>query len=604
VSDVSIVLTVLGVTIILFVWNRFPVEIVAISASLSLVATGILTTNEALAGFGDPTVVFIASLFVVSTALDQTGVTAWAGQQLLRAAGESRTKLMLATMGLAAVMTAIISVNGAVAALLPMVVVMAIRLRQPTSQMLMPLAFAAHAGSMLALTGTPVNVLAADAAEDAGVGRFGYFEFALVGIPLLIGVIGLTLLLGPRLLPHRTPKTLPPDLSAHARTLGRQYLGDGQVFRLQVSPGSAVIARSAADVAARLPSDVELIGVVVSGAESLGRPAAISVGDVVILRGDAEQIHGFVAGAGLEMLSTAGLTQPADQLLGKRYGVVELVIPPRSGLIGARVFPGMVTESGDLVVLAVQRKGEDLGSTEVEIAVGDTLLVQGAWEALDREIEIDRDVLPVDEPTAVRSQAVPLGPRSIEALIITGAMVVLLATGLVPAAIAGLLAAMAMILFGVLTVPQAYGGVSWTTVFLVGGMIPISVAMQVSGTADRIADVLVDVVGDAGPRVLLLAIFVLAAVIGATISNTATALIVIPIAVSASAELGVSVRPVLMAVTVSCSAAFLMPITTPANLMVMGPGGYKFNDYWKFGLPLLLFYGFIVVLYIPLIWQF
>ncbi len=173
-----------------------------------------------------------------------------------------------------------------------------------------------------------------------------------------------------------------------------------------------------------------------------------------------------------------------------------------------------------------------------------------------------------------------------------------------PAAIAGLLAAMAMILLGVLTIPQAYGGVSWTTVFLVGGMIPISLAMQVSGTADKIADVLVDVVGDAGPRVLLLAIFVLAAVIGATISNTATALIVIPIAVSASAELGVSVRPVLMAVTVSCSAAFLMPITTPANLMVMGPGGYKFNDYWKFGLPMLIFYGLIVVFYIPLIWQF
>ena len=603
-SDVAIVLTVLGVTIVLFVWNRFPVEIVAIGASLSLVATDILTANEALSGFGDPTVVFIASLFVVSTALDQTGVTAWAGQQLFRAAGESRLKLMLSTMVLSALMTAIISVNGAVAALLPMVVVMAVRLRQPTSQMLLPLAFSAHAGSMLALTGTPVNVLAADAADEAGVGRFGFFEFALVGVPLLIGVIAITLLLGPRLLPHRTPKTLPPDLSAHARTLGRQYLGDRQVSRLLVPAGSAVIGSSAGEIAARLPSGVELVGVVVDGADSLERPSALSVGDIVILRGDAEEIRGFVAGAGLEMLSTAGLTQPADQLLGRRYGVVELVVPPRSGLIGARVFPGMVTESGDLVVLAVQRKGEDLGSHEVEIAVGDTLLVQGAWEALDREIEVDRDVLAVDEPTVVRSQAVPLGPRSIEALIITGAMVVLLATGIVPAAIAGLLAAMAMILFGVLTLPQAYGGVSWTTVFLVGGMIPISLAMQVSGTADEIADVLVDVVGDAGPRVLLLAIFVLAAVVGATISNTATALIVIPIAVSACAELDVSVRPVLMAVTVSCSAAFLMPITTPANLMVMEPGGYKFNDYWKFGLPMLIFYGFIVVFYIPVIWQF
>jgi di/tricarboxylate transporter len=252
----------------------------------------------------------------------------------------------------------------------------------------------------------------------------------------------------------------------------------------------------------------------------------------------------------------------------------------------------------------VQRRGEDVGPESVRLAVGDTLLLQGQWEHLDREMDTDRDVLVVDDPALVRRQAAPLGRKSAQAAIITVVMVLMLATGVVPAAAAGLLAAGAIVVTGVLTMPQLYRSISWPTVVLVAGMIPLSTAMQVSGAADDIANVLVDVVGDAGPRVLLFGLFLLAASIGSFISNTATALVLIPIAVSASVDLGVSPKPVLLAVGVSCAAAFLTPITTPANLMVMGPGGYRFGDYWKFGLPLLLFYGVVVVFYIPLIWRF
>ena len=155
-----------------------------------------------------------------------------------------------------------------------------------------------------------------------------------------------------------------------------------------------------------------------------------------------------------------------------------------------------------------------------------------------------------------------------------------------------------------MSMPRVYQSISWTTVVLVAGMIPVSTAMQVSGAADDIAELLVDLVGDAGPRVLLLALFVLAAAVGAVISNTATALVLLPIAASVSVDLGVSPKPVLLGVGVSCAAAFLTPITTPANLMVMGPGGYRFGDYWKYGLPLLVLYGVVVVFYIPLIWRF
>ena len=227
----TITFLILGAVVVLFIWNRLPVELVAVGAALSLYATGVLEVEEALTGFGDPAVVLIASLFVVSEGLDATGVTAWAGQELIARVGESRTRLMVLVLLLVAFLTALISVNGAVAALVPMVVVLAVRTGRPTSQLLMPLAFGAHAGSMLALTGTPVNVLVSDAAAGAGAGTFGFFEFTLVGIPLVAGTIAVVVLFGQRLLPERTPESLPADLSDHARTLTRQYLQDHRVYR-------------------------------------------------------------------------------------------------------------------------------------------------------------------------------------------------------------------------------------------------------------------------------------------------------------------------------------------------------------------------------------
>jgi di/tricarboxylate transporter len=520
-DDSTITFVVLGAAVALFVLDRWPVAIVALGVALALWATGVLSLEDALKGFGDPTVLFIASLFVVSEALDASGVTAWVGQELAARVGESRTKLMVYTMGLAALLTALINVNGAVAALVPVTVVMAVRTGRSPSQLMLPLAFAAHAGSLLALTGTPVNVITAEAAHDAGVGAFGFLEFSLVGVPLTLGVIAIVVLFGERLLPQRHPRSIAADFSGHARTLITQYQ----------------------------------------------------------------------------------LDHTADELMTRGSGVAEVVIPPRSALAGDRVFPGMTTESGDLAILAVQRGGDDLGPGESVLAEGDTLLLQGTWDALDANLE-DPGVLVVDPPEQVRRQAVPLGAGAKRTLIVLAAMVVALATGVIPAAVAGLLAASAIVVSGVLTVEQAQRGISWTTVVLVGGMISLSTAMVSSGAATLLADRLVDVVGDAGPRALLLGLFLLTALLGQLISNMATALIVIPVAISAAAEMDVSAKPVLMAVTVSAAASFLTPVATPANLMVLGPGGYRFGDYWKLGLPMLVLFGLVATLLVPVFWSF
>lgn len=517
-SDAGISLLILAICIALFVWNRLPVEIVALATALATYATGLLDVEQALAGFGSPVVLFLGALFVVSEGIDSTGVTAWAGQKLMGAVGERPRSLLVLMMAMSAVLSALISPNGAVAAVLPMSVVVATHARVPPSRKAMPLAFAASAGSLLMLTGTPVNLLVSEAATQAGVGGFGFFEFGLIGVPLVIGTIVLITIIGPRVLPLRTSLSGATDLSGHARTLGEHY---------GIEPGALAVNRE--------------------------------------------------------------------------LGVAEIVIPPRSDLIGVSVSPGTKTRQG-LVVLAVQRLGRSRTGRTV-LDVGDAMLVQGPWEALAERADSD-DVLVVDSPELIRRQAVPMGPRAKRAIVILVALIVLLALDVVPAAVAGIVAASAMVLSRAVRVSQAYRSISWSTLLLIGGLIPLSTAIQETGGAAMIADLLIGVVGDAGPYALMVGIFVLIGTLGQVVSNMATALIVLPIAVAAANEMGVSPRPVLMLVTVAAAASFLTPIATPANMMAMGPGGYRFGDYWKLGLPLMVWFLLVATLLIPVIWPF
>ena len=272
----------------------------------------------------------------------------------------------------------------------------------------------------------------------------------------------------------------------------------------------------------------------------------------------------------------AALAQTPEALVNRRSGIAEVVIPPRGAGGPAR------------------RRRSRTRRDEAR-----RLLLRGTWAALDEQLE-DPAVLVVDPPALVRRQAVPLGPGAERAIAVLAVMVVLLVTGAVPAAVAGLLAASAIVLLRLLGTDQAFRSISWTTVVLVGGMISLSTAMVETGAAEDLADELVTLVADAGPHALLVALFVLTAALGQLISNMATALIVIPIALSAAAEMDVSAKPVLMAVAVSAAAAFLTPVATPANLMMMGPGGYRFGDYWRLGLAL---FGVVSVLLVPVFWS-
>lgn len=518
-SDPGITLIVLAAAVVLFVMDRIPVAVVAFLVPLALWATGVLTLGEATAGFGDPTVLFIGALFVVSEALDATGITTWVGNQVMQRGGKNALTLNVTLMLAVAVLTALITPNGAVAALIPVIVVIAIRGRRSPSELLLPAAFSAHAGSLLMLTGSPVTVIAADYIEEVGGGRMGLFSIGAIGVPLVLATIVICVTLGSRLVPQRTPARALRDFGDHAAVLSRHY----------------------------------------------------------------------------------DLTAP-DELMDREMGLAEFLVPPRSTFIGDLVYPGMRTDSGNLVVAAVHRGGADVPEP-TELQAGDSLALRGAWGALDEATE-DPDLIAVDDPGTVRRQAVPLGAGAKRAVAVLAGMVLLLGTGIVPAPVAGIVAALAMVLLGVVTVPKALQAVSWTTLILVAGMMSLSAAMVSSGAATMLAEGLVGLLGGAGGYALLGGLFLITAVMGQLISNTATALIVMPIGIAASAQLGVSPVPVLVAIAVFAAGALLTPVATPANLMVMEAGGYRFGDYWKLGLPLLLVYGLLGTFLVPVFWPF
>ena len=542
--------------------------------------------------------IFIGSLFVVAEGIDATGITTWLGQQVIARVGDKRSTLLIAVCLLAAVLSTLLTLNGATAALIPLAVMLAIRIGRPPSQMLMPITFAGGAGSLLMLPGSPVNIIVSDAAAKAGEGQFPVFSFAVVGIPVLAGTIAIAIVFGPKLLPWTRPTQEIPNLARHAETLAEQYAEKGGFYRLRIREGSTLIGIAAQDVDEAHYPGIKIVGAqAADGAATMAEP--LQVGDVLVVSGPRLEVSHLAIDHHLAVYLVA---PDREQLLSPEAGVAEVVVPPRSSLVGSVVFPGM-QRAKDQVILAVQRNGRQREQPRTKLEPGDTLLVHGSWDALDL-LAKDTDVLVVDAPDVVRRQAVAWGSGAWRAIGVLALVIVLLATGLVPPVIAGVIGAILMIMLRVVPVAKAYRAISWDTIILIGALVPLTQTIQSSGAADKIATVLLGAVGDGGPRLLMLAVFVLTAVLGQLISNTATALVVTPIAVSAATVSDVSVLPILMSVAVAGCASLLTPISTPGNMMIMGPGGYRFGDYWKLGLPTMLWWLLCAMVIIPLVWHF
>jgi di/tricarboxylate transporter len=405
-------------------------------------------------------------------------------------------------MIVAAVFSGLIGMNGAVAAMLPIVVVVAVRTKVAPSLLMIPLAFACLTGSKLTLLGTPVNVIAATQAEETGVGHIGFFEWSVLGIPLLAGTIVITLLLGRWLLPERRGQSIPADFSRHAQTLVEQYRLEDGLHHFRVRETSPYVGKSRTNLDLRNYADLNLVALLDGESATPLQRTEIAEGDLILVRGAAEAAGRLAADMHLAVREGDKPGPMADVLLNRASGLAEVIIPLRSKMIGQSVFPGMTTQDGDLMVLAIQRGAADTRDEPVQLRAGDHLLLHGTWKALDQYLA-DPKVLVVDSPEVIQKQAVALGPGAHSAIAILLLLVVLLTFNLVPAPIATVVCAALMIVTGVLTVPQFYRGIDWNTVILIGAMIAPATAMTKTGAAVLIGDYVVNALGGFGPHVVL-----------------------------------------------------------------------------------------------------
>lgn len=598
-QESTVVLIIIAVGVLLFIWNRIPAVVVGILLILAFVLTGVLNLREAVGGFGDPVVVMVFGLFVVAAGLESAGVTTWAGQKLVKASKGSVGKAFFFLFLIASVMTSVIGFIAACAALIPVTVVLSLRLKIPTSQLMMPLAFTIHAASMLTLLGTPINVIALGAAQDVGL-KLNFFEFALIGIPLVVGSVVIIMLTRKFLLPHHNGDSMPQDFSGYAMTLVKQYRLDDGLHHLIVHKASPLVGQATegwkpgGTLVLKAIQDPKTFAPI--------QRNQFAEGDILLVRGDGEETARLAQtfDLGLRCDESDSLS---DTLVNRESGLAEVVLPPRSEFIGKTVFPGMATPDGDLMVLGINRAGADMGFKPAVLQAGDSLLLQGTWKALDQRLGTPQ-LLQVNSPDLVRSQTVALSGPAKQAVSILVVMVVLLALGLFPPAITALICTVAMVLLGVITMPQVYKMVDWNTCLLIGAMIPIATAMQKAGVDVIIAENLVESIGHMGPLVLMAGLFLTTAILCQFLANTATALVMLPPTVAAASQLGISPLPFIIAVAVASQAAFFTPVATPNNLMIMGPGGYKFGTYWKFGLPLFIWWFIATLFIVPFFWRF
>ena len=606
-SDAALSLIVLGVTVVLFIINKLPVGLVAIGSALALYFLGLVQLDELTSGLGQSVIAFIAALFVISEGLEASGITAWLGSVLARVAGRTRTRVVAAIMVLAAALSPLITINGAAAALVPVSVAVARRAHLSPSRVLLPLAFAASAGSLLTLSGSPVNVIIDEAATEQTGSSIGYFGFSLIGVPLVVVTLLVIALVGDRLIPRRESQSLPEDFSRYQRDVVEHYELSGlattgvRTFRLHVEPASTLVGKT---VRAAITDDaIDTVAAQSERGRVLSSTHRLEPSDVLVVSGVGTAVETLAREADLTVEDTIGrrMSGQRDSLINRDNGICELVIPPRSSWIGRPAFGGMVRAEDGLLVLSVRRQNDDVSSRASTLQEGDALLVYGPWGALDALAD-DKDVLVVASSETVRRQTVPLGRSAPRAAVILVVTIALLASGAVPPVVAGLLGAGAMVLFRVLSSEQAYRAVPWATLVLIAALIPMSAAITSSGGAELIARPIVDLVSGHSAYLLLAMLFVLTAVLGQFISNVATALIVIPIALVAAADVGVDARTVLMVVCVAAAASLLTPIATPANMIVMNPGGYRFGDYWRLGIVLMVCWLIVTVTLVPVFW--
>lgn len=613
-------IVVLAVSAVFFAIGRVRADVVALCALLALVLTNVLTPAEALAGFASPVVVMMAGLFVVGGAVLQTGLAKMMSGRIMALAGQSSGSIYLLVMLVTAVIGAFVSNTGTVALMLPIVVSIAASARTNVRTLLMPLAFASSMGGMLTLIGTPPNLVIDEALVEAGHEGLSFFSFLPVGIVcIIVGV----LVLWPLSKYFLSKRDEAEETSRGRKSLNDlvgEYGLDIELTRCQLDTTSRLVGMKMADVdlynqygltilerrqermaQTRLMKNVSQT--------TVDANTVFETGDVLYLSGGRDRLKTFFADYQLNELKVADKDESSEtQLEFYDIGLAELVMLQGSRLVGRRIRSTALRAKYHINVLAIRRKGKYIreGLADEVLSVGDVLLVQGNWSDIARLEREEDDWVVLGQPLAEAAQ-VTLTYRAPLAGAILLLMVAMMVFDFIPVApvTAVLLAAVLMVLCGCFrNVEAAYKTINWESLVLIAAMMPMSVALEKTGASALLSHTLVDGLGVVGPVALLAGIYFTTSLLTLFISNTATAVLMAPIALSSAAEMGVSPYAFLFAVTLGASMCFASPFSTPPNALVMQAGRYSFMDYIKVGIPLQVIMGLVMLIVLPLLFPF
>lgn len=592
---------VLAMTIVLFASNRLRLDVIAGMVIVALAAPGILTPAEAVSGFGNSLVLLIAGLFVVSEGLSRTGVASRIGLGLTRVFHAGETGLLLLLMPTVAVMSAFMSSTGVVALFIPVVLSIAREAGLSPSRLLLPVAVASLIGGMLTLIGTPPNLVAHQTLVDAGLTGFGFFDFGLVGGLVLLLSITYLLTLGRRWLPSAGKIRATPRRKRLVE-MAKEFEIDQSLFRLQVQEGSALIGKTVSEAAMRREYQVTVLALLrqnrlMSSLQPVLKETHMQEGDELIVMVEPQVLARHQAMMGVR---DKGFPHGLQRRFRQNFGVAEVLVPPASPLVGKTLLELNLRQRQRINVLSI-RRGDgpmalDFASTCLE--VGDILLIAAAWEDIERLSGPRRDLLLLEVPDEINQRS-PRADRAPYAISITVLMLAMMIFELTPNLVAVMLAALAMALTRCIDVEETYRSLNWQSLVVIAGMLPLAHALEKTGGSMMLVSALVPILEDLGPYAVLTGLFLLTSVLSQFISNTATTVLVAPMALALATDMQMAPEPLVMAVALAASTAFATPVASPVNTMIVAPGNYRFMDFVRVGVPLQILALLISVVLIP-----
>ncbi len=605
-GEILFVFVLLAVTILLFVSDKLRLDMVALLVVLTLILSGILSPREALSGFGDPLVIMIGGLFVVGDGLFRTGVAHSMGNWVLGVSGTGEVRLQIMLMLVVAFLSAFMSSTGAVAILIPVALNLAAKANISPSRLMIPMSFASLMGGMLTLIGTPPNLVVSTQLESEGLAPFGFFHFTPIGLLVLLTGIAYMTLLGRHLLPDRVEAGSPSPNRLSLMDLVETYGITQRLHRLRIRQGSGLHKKTVGASMLRSRYGVTVLGIEKSQPmnrtfEPVGTRTEFSEKDILYVVGSRKDVDAMAFQEGLDLLQ---LDEGEAKTAAQELGMVEVLLSPRSELIGQTLSMARFRDKYDLTVLGVLRKGKPLTEdvAETPLSFGDSLLVGGSWRQIELFQEAQNDFLVMNLPKE-GSEGVHNRPKAPRAVAVVILMLFLMTFELVPNVAAVLIAAIAMVLSGCTNMKQAYQSMNWQSLVLIAGMLPMAEALEKTGGVELIVNGLVAGIGDYGPYAIMAGLFIITSFFSLFISNTATTVLITPIAMGTAWQMGVSPYTFLMTVAISASAAFSTPVSSPVNTLVLGPGGYRFNDFLKVGVPLQLAAMVVTLVAVPILFR-